>query len=404
MAQNEDLVTAKTNKPVKRTLVYAFLLGFGACLAYALLSKSGKQEAKVEETEVQYRSAQPRFENPDRYLKAEEKSELETETLNDVLIRVEKKEEKEEKLEEEPEQAAERPRAKRASAKRRARINPYSSSWLASQQQSFTASPTAGSWKSTKQEEQKSPQEDDKSAVKTLERIEREAKAYFNNTSGASNAQQTFFETAGKDSAGTLAHTRTQKAAPYVLPAGTLIPCVLISGINTDLPGNVIAQVRSDVYDWVDDTAVLIPQGSRVFGTYGSSVKTAQKRAQINWSRITYPDGTTLDLDGMPGVDVEGYSGVKDKYNAHYNSVLLATALTASFAALSDMFDDEDSNVYIGSDSSTTVEGEVAEALANMGEKIFQKQIDRQPTIVVRPGKRFNIQVNMDIPFTRVWS
>lgn len=404
MALNEDLVTSKTNKPVKRTLVYAFLLGFGACLAYALLSKSSKQEAKVEETEVQYRSAQPRFENPDRYLKAEEKSELDAETLNDVLIRVEKKqeEEEEEKLDEEPE--LKRPQAKKVTAKRRSRINPYSSSWLASQQQSFTASPTAGSWKSTKQEEQKSPQEDDKSAVKTLERIEREAKAYFNNTSGASNAQQTFFETAGKNSTGTLAHTRTQKAAPYVLPAGTLIPCVLISGINTDLPGNVIAQVRSDVYDWVDDTAVLIPQGSRVFGTYGSSVKTAQKRAQINWSRITYPDGTTLDLDGMPGVDVEGYSGVKDKYNAHYNSVLLATALTASFAALGDMFDDEDSNVYIGSDSSTTVEGEVAEALAGMGEKIFQKQIDRQPTIVVRPGKRFNIQVNMDIPFTRVWS
>lgn len=399
MSRIEDLVTSKTNKPVKRTIAYLILLGFGAVLAGALMYKPSKDEGKAEEKEVQYSSARPQFYAPDRYLKSQVQGELEADVPNDVLIRVEKKEETEEK---EPEVI--RPQGKIASAKKRSRLNPYSASWLAQQQQTFKASPTAGTWNNAKKDEGKNATQDN-STARTLERLEREAKAYFkSNGNSATSAQQTFFEEGGKGAVGTLAHTRTQKAAPYVLPAGTLIPCVLISGINTDLPGNVIAQVRSDVYDWVNDTAVLIPQGSRVFGTYGSSVKTAQKRAQINWSRITYPDGTTLDLDGMPGVDVEGYSGVKDKYNAHYNSVLLATALTASFAALGDMFDDEDSSIYIGSDSSTTVEGEVAKALAGMGEKIFDKQIDRQPTIVVRPGKRFNIQVNMDIPFSKAWS
>ncbi|AQX22508.1 type IV secretion system protein VirB10 [Bartonella sp. Coyote22sub2] len=97
------------------------------------------------------------------------------------------------------------------------------------------------------------------------------------------------------------------------IKAGTIIPSVMISGVNSDLPGQIIAQVKESVYDSATGQNVLIPIGSRLVGTYDSCVTTGQKRALIAWSRVIYPDGSSLSLGNMPGVDQSGYAGFRTK-------------------------------------------------------------------------------------------
>ncbi|MBX4336628.1 TrbI/VirB10 family protein, partial [Bartonella raoultii] len=99
--------------------------------------------------------------------------------------------------------------------------------------------------------------------------------------------------------------------ASLEIKAGTIIPSIMISGINSDLPGQIIAQVRESVYDSATGQNVLIPLGSRLIGTYDSRVSTGQKRALIAWSRVIYPDGSSLSLGNMPGTDQSGYAGFK---------------------------------------------------------------------------------------------
>lgn len=191
----------------------------------------------------------------------------------------------------------------------------------------------------------------------------------------------------------------------YTLAAGSVIPALLITGLNSDLPGYLTAQVSENVFDSPTGKILLIPQGSRLFGEYDSKIIFGQRRPLIRWSRLTFPDGSTLDLEGMPGVDRQGYSGLKDRYNAHYNAMFTAAVLVSAFSALGEVFNDNKSTVVIGgSGNVSTVESAVAQSVASMGEKIFSKFVDRQPTIVVRPGKTFHIQANADIPFERIWA
>lgn len=214
---------------------------------------------------------------------------------------------------------------------------------------------------------------------------------------------------------GSLSSTRQPQRAPYKIPAGTIIPCVMITGINSDLPGNVTAQVSENVYDFVNPYVCLIPQGSRVFGEYNSSVGFGQKRVQVRWTGITYPDGSSLNLEGMQGVDKEGYSGQRDKYYPHYGRMLAAAILTSTFTLLPDLILEE--TIWSWTNSGTTINtGDnnyndtnselarvAAEAAADMGRKFFDKALDAHPTIQIRPGTRVNIQANADILFHTTW-
>ena len=130
--------------------------------------------------------------------------------------------------------------------------------------------------------------------------------------------------------------------------AGTIIPGVLISGINSDLPGQIIGQVTANVYDTVTGNFLLIPLGTKVIGRYDSAIAFGQERVLIVWNRLLLPNGTSIVLDSMSGTDTEGYAGMKDKVNNHWgkllSGVVLSTLLSvgASVSAGTEGFNEED--------------------------------------------------------------
>ena len=189
-----------------------------------------------------------------------------------------------------------------------------------------------------------------------------------------------------------------------------MIPCNLITGVNSDLPGYVVAQVSENVCDWKNPDVILIPQGTRVFGIYDSKIAFAQRRVQISWSRLIYPDGTTLDLQGMPGADKRGYSGLSDKYYPRYGRLLTAAIMTAAFSSVGLLFDDDNDPVVATGGSTVVIPDngnnarnefarEIADSIGNAGEQLFNKYLNSQPTVLIRPAKRFNIVINADVPF-----
>lgn len=124
-----------------------------------------------------------------------------------------------------------------------------------------------------------------------------------------------------------------------VINSGTVIGAMLISGVNSDLPGNILAQVSENVFDSVTGKRLLIPQGCRLFGQYDSKVLFGQKRPLIKWTRLIYPDGSTLNLENMPGTDRRGYAGFKAKVNNHFWPMVSSAALVSVFAAVATYYD-----------------------------------------------------------------
>lgn len=187
--------------------------------------------------------------------------------------------------------------------------------------------------------------------------------------------------------------------SPYEVKAGTYIPGVLVSGINSDLPGNMKGQVREDVYDTVTGNHLLIPKGTTLIGTYDSGVTFGQTRALVVWQRLIFPNGKTVLLDNMGGVDLSGYAGFKDKVDNHnlqlFKAVVLSSILGAGTAIVSD--DDDDDS----SDNWKAEAGRGAgEQVIMIGNRMADKLLSLQPTITIRPGYRFNIMLHSDLVLT----
>ncbi|EJF82634.1 TrbI/VirB10 family protein [Bartonella rattimassiliensis] len=184
------------------------------------------------------------------------------------------------------------------------------------------------------------------------------------------------------------------------IKAGTIIPGVMISGVNSDLPGQIIAQVRESVYDSATGQNVLIPIGSRLIGTYDSRVSTGQKRVLIAWSRVIYPDGSSLSLGNMPGSDQSGYAGFKDKVNNHYLKIFGNAFLLSIISGASQMsqktakIDNDESKLATAKE---TLAAELGRQWGEVGIEMTRKNLDIQPTITIRPGYNFNIMVTKDI-------
>jgi type IV secretory pathway VirB10-like protein len=135
------------------------------------------------------------------------------------------------------------------------------------------------------------------------------------------------------DVANYLGNTRVAPVSPFEVKAGTIIPSVMIGGVNSDLPGQIIAQVSQSVYDTASGQYLLIPQGARLVGSYEHQVQSGQKRVFVIWNRIIYPDSSSVNLGGMPGADQAGYGGFTDKTNTHFfptfRNALMLSAITA---------------------------------------------------------------------------
>lgn len=189
---------------------------------------------------------------------------------------------------------------------------------------------------------------------------------------------------------------------PYEVLTGTVIPAVLITGINSDLPGQMVAQVSQNVYDTAKGNHLIIPQGTRLIGQYSSSVAYGQERVLVAWNRLIFPDGKSLDIGSMPGATGAGYSGFEDKVNHHYfrvfGSAFLMSMITAGVVYSQDHNDRNNDDEYSASDA-------MAEQLANqMGQtaaQLIQRNLTIAPTIEIRPGFRFNVVVTKDMVFKK---
>ena len=189
------------------------------------------------------------------------------------------------------------------------------------------------------------------------------------------------------------------------LKTGTVIPGVMITGVNSDLPGVMIAQVKQSVFDSTTGRNLLIPQGSKLYGAYDSRVAYGQERVLIAWNRLIFPDGSALTLGAMPGADMAGYSGFNDEVNHHWMRIFgSATMMSVILGGTAYTMDSLDSS----SGEETTMHGEMTAALAStFGQataQILQKNLNIKPTIEIRPGYEFNIVLTQDLNFDEPYS
>ncbi|WP_448140425.1 TrbI/VirB10 family protein [Sphingopyxis fribergensis] len=187
-------------------------------------------------------------------------------------------------------------------------------------------------------------------------------------------------------------HRLTAPVSPWTLHAGTVIAASLITGLNSDLPGFVTAQITENVYDSVTGSTLLVPQGARLFGSYDSKVAYGQSRALVVWQRILLPDGSSIRIDNVPAADSEGYAGLIDRVDRHSWQLLKGVVLSTLLGV----------GTELGSGSS---DNELVEAIressqqsgARAGDQIVGKSLDIQPTLKVRPGWPLRVVVHQDI-------
>lgn len=186
-------------------------------------------------------------------------------------------------------------------------------------------------------------------------------------------------------------HGLVDPVSPYQVIAGTIIPASLITGLNSDLPGTIIAQVTQPVYDTVSGAHLLIPQGARLIGRYDSQVSFGQDRALIVWDRILFPDGASLQIGAMPGADAAGYAGLSDKVDNHWGRVFVAAGLASLLGVGSELAIDDD-------DSLTRAIRDSYQDTANQaGQRIVDRNLNIQPTLTVRPGSPLRVVVTRDL-------
>ena len=179
--------------------------------------------------------------------------------------------------------------------------------------------------------------------------------------------------------------------SPWQVMAGTIIPATLLTGINSDLPGQIIGQVTEPVYDTVTGRTVLIPQGSRIIGRYDNVVAYGQSRALIVWSRIIMPDGTSIRIENLPGTDARGYAGLRDQVDRHAFRIFSTAALSSLITIGAELSDDDDDDI------TRALRNATQDGASRVGEEIVRRQLGVQPTIKIRPGWRLRIIVHQDI-------
>jgi len=187
----------------------------------------------------------------------------------------------------------------------------------------------------------------------------------------------------------------TLPTSPYQVMAGTVIAAALVTGIKSDLPGDIIATVTEPVYDTVTGRFLLIPQGSRILGRYNSQVSYGQSRVQVVWNRVILPDTSSLTLDNLVGTDPAGYAGLEDDVDWHWRRIFAGAALTTLLgvgAELAAPENRQDGNriILAGRDSAQ-------DTVNQIGQEVTRRNLNIQPTLTARPGLPVRIIVNKDL-------
>lgn len=182
-------------------------------------------------------------------------------------------------------------------------------------------------------------------------------------------------------------------ASPYLLQAGSVIPAALITGIRSDLPGQITAQVTQNVYDSPTGSLLLIPQGTRLIGAYDDSVTVGQRRVLLVWTRLIFPDGRSLVLERQPGADSAGYAGLEDRVDNHWGSILRAAGLSTLLAVGAGLSLDEEDRL------ARALRDGALDTINEAGQRIVQRQLEVPPTLTIRPGFPVRVIVTRDLVF-----
>ena len=187
-------------------------------------------------------------------------------------------------------------------------------------------------------------------------------------------------------------HALQTPASPYQVMAGSIIAASLVTGLNSDLPGLVVAQVTENVYDSVTGRTLLIPQGARLIGSYDSVVAFGQSRALVVWRRIVLPDGSSVQIDNLPATDVAGYAGLEDEVDYHTWRLLKGVVLSTLLGVGTEL-----SLGGAESDLVRAIRQSTQQSVNQAGQRITEKNLNIQPTITIRPGWPLRVIVYKDL-------
>jgi type IV secretion system protein VirB10 len=185
------------------------------------------------------------------------------------------------------------------------------------------------------------------------------------------------------------------KASPYIVQAGTVIPAALITGIRSDLPGQITAQVTEAVYDSPTGQYLLVPQGTKLIGQYDSSVAYGQSRILLVWTRLIMPDGTSIVLERQPGADTQGYAGLEDDVDYHWWDLAKAAALSTLLSVGAEAGTSNSEN-----NLAQAIRMGASNSISQTGQQIVQRQLNVQPTLTIRPGFPVRVIVTRDLILT----
>jgi type IV secretory pathway VirB10-like protein len=183
--------------------------------------------------------------------------------------------------------------------------------------------------------------------------------------------------------------------SPFQLMAGSIIPAALVTGIQSDLPGETIASVTENVYDTVTGHALLIPQGARLIGQYDSQVAYGQRRVLVVWTRLIMPNGSSIILDRLPASDTQGFAGLEDQVNYHWGRLIAGAAISTLLGVNAELVSDN-SAVNTGSVVIATRQSS-QDTVNQVGQEITRRNLDVQPTLTERPGLPLRVVVNRDL-------
>ena len=192
-------------------------------------------------------------------------------------------------------------------------------------------------------------------------------------------------------------HGQQRPVSPYQLMAGTIIPASLVTGLNADLPGFVIAQVTENVYDTVSGRFLLVPQGTRLIGRYDSVVAYGQERALVVWQRMIRPDGSSVVIDNLPATDTAGYAGLSDAVDFHTWRLLKGIGLATVLGVGSSLAFGSGSG---DSDIVRALRESTGQTTNRAGQRLIERELNVQPTLTVRPGWPLRVIVHKDIVLT----
>ena len=183
----------------------------------------------------------------------------------------------------------------------------------------------------------------------------------------------------------------TAPASPNIVQAGSIIPAALITGVRSDLPGQITAQVTANVYDSPTGRILLIPQGARLIGEYDSEIAAGQTRVLLAWDRLIMPDGRSIVLERQPGADGAGFAGLQDRVNQHWDNLLRAAAVSTLLGVGTELGADSED------DLTRALRRGSQDTINQTGQQIVRRQLNVQPTLTIRPGHPLRVVITRDL-------